>query len=147
MDTPRFKKILVPVDFGPLNAAAIETAAWTAGKSGGRITLLHVIEKVEHLPDESLQAFYTSLEAKAGVKMQALASGLPSALLEGGEIVFGHRAREIVRFAAGHGVDLIVLSSHRFEPQGGLQALSTVSHEVAMLAPCPVLLVKGAARG
>jgi hypothetical protein len=41
-----------------------------------------------------------------------------------------------------HRVDLIAMSSHRFELAGERTSLATISYEVAVLASCPVLLLK-----
>ena len=40
------------------------------------------------------------------------------------------------------GARSFILGSHRVDAEGGARSLSTVSHEVAILAQCPVLLVK-----
>ena len=54
------------------------------------------------------------------------------------EVVFGKPAEEIVRFAAAHRADLIVLASHRIDVPGGEPDLGTVSYKVSFLAPCPI---------
>jgi nucleotide-binding universal stress UspA family protein len=58
------------------------------------------------------------------------------------EVVFGHRAPEIVRYAAEVGADLIVLTSHRIDLQNPAAGWGTVSYKVGILAQGPVLLVK-----
>jgi nucleotide-binding universal stress UspA family protein len=58
------------------------------------------------------------------------------------EVVFGHRAPEIVRYAGEIGVDLIVLTSHRIDLEHPAAGWGTVSYKVGILAQCPVLLVK-----
>lgn len=58
-----FVKILVSVDFTPKNEAALEVAVELARRSGGEITLLHVIETLA-LPEEEVRDFYERLEAQ-----------------------------------------------------------------------------------
>jgi universal stress protein A len=58
------------------------------------------------------------------------------------EIVYGDRPEEIVKFAAAHKIDLIVLASHRINPSAVGRDWGTISYKVGLLAQCPVLLVK-----
>jgi nucleotide-binding universal stress UspA family protein len=58
------------------------------------------------------------------------------------EVVFGHRAPEIVRYAGEGESDLIVLKSHRIDLENPAAGWGTVSYKVGILAQCPVLLVK-----
>ncbi len=137
-----FSRILVPVDFSPKNERAMATAREMArGKPGGRVTLLHVIEPVEGEWDKELEGFYEKLESRAAGEMTRLMEFLGDGEFEGESvIVVGNRLKEIVQRAAAY--DLVILSSHPIsldDPQrGGL----TVSYRAAILAPCPVLLVK-----
>ena len=140
-----FSDILVPVDLTEKNRAAVEVAADLARRAEGdaRLTLLHVIETIDHVPFEDLEDFYSTLEEKAEAGLEALAGLLPA----GGpeirrRVVYGHRARAIVDYAVDEGCDLIVLSSHRVDPERRGEDWATISHKVAILAPCPVLLVK-----
>jgi nucleotide-binding universal stress UspA family protein len=57
-------------------------------------------------------------------------------------IAYGRRAAGILDAAAECGADLIVMRSHRVEPGRPGGGLGTLSHEVALLAAVPVLLVK-----
>ncbi len=54
----------------------------------------------------------------------------------------GKPARGIITFAVQSGVDLIVLSSHKVELSEAPKGWGTLSHQVSILCPCPVLLVK-----
>jgi nucleotide-binding universal stress UspA family protein len=58
------------------------------------------------------------------------------------EVVFGHRAPEIVRYAGEIGADLLVLTSHRIDLENPSAGWGTVSYKVGILAQCPILLVK-----
>ena len=52
------------------------------------------------------------------------------------------RAAEIVKYASRNEVDLIVLSSHRIEKIHPAEGWATISYRVAILAHCPVMMVK-----
>jgi len=138
-----FRKILVPVDFTPKNERALERARALAELSHGEITLVHIVETLEDELDDDLAGFYRRLEAKAEEKMTgalgALGAGAFSAR---SAIVLGHRARAIADFAEHERVDVIVLSSHRVDPDKPGHDWMTISYKVAILARCPVLLVK-----
>ena len=144
-----FANILVPVDLTPKNRRAVTTAVELARQSGGAVTLFHVIETID-LPEEELEDFYRRLEKKAAAGMNELAvlaaSTDPAPDTDGVTIhqltAYGDRAREVVRQAEEGSSDLIILSSHRFNPDDPGHNWATISHKVAILSQCPVLLVK-----
>jgi len=148
-----FHDILVPVDLTEKNRVAVEVAAELLRSAGSeadspppRVTLIHVIETIDHVPFEELEDFYDTLQEKAESGLVELAARFEAAEEAQGEVrrrvVYGHRARAIVDFAAENGCDLIVLSSHRVDPERRGEDWATLSHKVAILSPCPVLLVK-----
>ena len=138
-----FKNILVPVDFTEKNHVAIEMTEQLAGHEDGRVTLLHAIETMGEDPDDELKKFYDTLEKRAKRNMQKLVQHMESkGVHPRQEIVYGHRALEIVQFAAESEMDLIVLSSHRVDPNNPGRGWASISHKVAILSECPVLLVK-----
>jgi len=57
-------------------------------------------------------------------------------------VVYGHRSKEIVNYAIENRVDLIIMASHRIDPDRPGYDWSSISYAVAILAPCPVLLAK-----
>lgn len=138
-----FQRILVPVDLAEKNQSALTTAAEMARQNKGTILLLHVIERIEHVPDEELKSFYHRLEQGAQRELSAAAQSLTEQGLSANtHIVFGRRAEEVVRFAIETRADLIVLRSHRYDPQTAKFPVGTLSHQLAVLAQCAVLLVK-----
>ena len=141
--TPLFKRILIPLDFTDKNLRALEVARQLAVQNKASVALLHVIETVEHVPFDELKSFYKKLEDEARARM-ALPSSmfLEKNLVVDPEIVYGKRAEEIVRYAMANQVDLIVLSSHKIGPEQASHGWPTISYRVAVLAQCPVLLVK-----
>ena len=140
-----FRKILVPIDFTEKNATAIALACELAQQTRGELTLLHVIETIEdeEEPDEETQRFYSRLESEARQRLDEATEGLAAGpFARRSEIIFGSRARAIVDYAREQGHDLILLSSRRVDAERPGPEWISISHKVAILAPCPVLLVK-----
>jgi len=136
-----FLRILIPIDLTDKNRSALTLARELAEHSGSTIRLLHVIERIEHISAASLRSFYRRLERVAESKMRSLAKEFfdESPLLQ---VLYGRTTETIVKFAVKHRVDLIVLSSHRVDTRHPERGWATTSHKVAILAQCPVLLVK-----
>ncbi len=138
-----FTKILVPVDLTDSNRAAIEVASQLAAPDNGSVTLLHVIETIADAPFEDMKDFYQRLEEKARKAMVDLAAPLTVIGKQvDQQITYGVRTREIVGYAEEHDIDLIVLSSRQLDPERPEKTWTSISHQVAVLARCPVLLVK-----
>lgn len=136
-----FRTVLVPVDLTPKNRLAVEGARRVLADDG-ELILVHVVETlVDETPE--VEAFYRLLENKAREELSGLlelARSLGAAARS--EILLGHRAEEIVRAAEREQADLIVLASHRLDPERPLVEGLTMSYRVALFAPCPVLLMK-----
>ena len=108
-----FRQLLVPLDFTDKNEAAVTIALETARRDGAEVTLLHVIETIEHVDFDEMSDFYRKLEARAAAKLQVLIHRFIAAGVRGRyEIVFGKRAGSILETAVNEKTDLIVLSSH-----------------------------------
>ena len=67
-----FRQLLVPLDFTDKNEAAVTIALETARRDGAEVTLLHVIETIEHVDFDEMSDFYRKLEARAAAKLQVL---------------------------------------------------------------------------
>jgi nucleotide-binding universal stress UspA family protein len=138
-----FSHLLVPLDFTEKDEAAVTIAIETARRDGAEVTLLHVIETIDHMDFDEMSDFYQRLEARAAAKLAVLVDRCSSAGVRGRfEIVFGKRAQAILEHAMGSATDLIVLSSHRVDRDHPALGLGTISYQVAIVARCPVLLVK-----
>jgi len=138
-----FKRVLVPVDLTAKNEGAVETGRDLAVAFGGSVTLLHIIETLD-LPFEELREFYDRLQARAITHMERLSASLRDAgVTFAVHVTYGDRTERIVRFAGETECDLIVMDSHRVEPGRPGRGPTTISYRVAVLAPCPVLLIKG----
>jgi len=138
-----FKNILVPTDLTKKSEKALDVAVSMVSADAGRITLLHVIETIAEADDEEFRDFYDRLRSRAGKRMEAMIrpyGGEKRAIRS--EIAYGKRAAEIVKYASRNDVDLIVLSSHRIEKIHPAEGWATISYRVAILAHCPVMMVK-----
>jgi nucleotide-binding universal stress UspA family protein len=138
-----FQSVLVPTDLTDQSTPALDVARKLALEDGAHVTVLHVIETLE-IPSEELEDFYQELERKAAGHLERQARQLADAGVKalGRVVVYGHRAEEVVKYAEANGIDLIVLSSHRVDPDNPGLNWATLSYKVAILAQCPVLLVK-----
>jgi nucleotide-binding universal stress UspA family protein len=140
-----FQRILVPVDLTEKSLAAVDAAYEFATQSGAEIVLLHVIERIEHVQFEfeELKPFYERLENSARKGLQEFSERFVANNLSVDQaIVYGQRTKEIVDFAIQNAMDLIIMASHRIDPDRPGHDWSSISYVVAILSPCPVLLVK-----
>ena len=138
-----FKNILVPTDFAPRDVKALEIAFKLCTEENGRVSLIHVVETIDDTDGEEFQPFYDKLTQMASRKMDKIIGRMePVKRHLHTHILYGRRVTEIVRFAKETEVDLIALSSHRIEKARAAEGWATISYRVAILAPCPVLMVK-----
>jgi len=140
-----YDSILVPVDLSDSNKTVFDRTLRFAEAGHTEITLLHVIETVEDIPVEDDEDFYEELRQNADEKMSAWASRFAD---EGfdvtAEITYGRRGQEIVRIAREDDAELVVMRSHVIDPEEAESRgqVGTVSHQVALFAPCSVLVVR-----
>lgn len=141
---PRFKHILVPLDFTPKNQTALDIAFEIAEVNSARVTLLHVVERFEEsAEDDDTAEFYRRMEQRADAELELRAQRFIEASLDTEyKLRTGKRAAEIIQFADQRDVDLIILSSHRIDPAEPVRSLISLSYQVSILSPCPVMLVK-----
>ena len=137
-----FKHILVPTDLTDRSTTALEVAVKMALLEGGKITLLHVVETIEDSECNEFEDFYRKLERRAYRRLNKMAGLFEESVLIEKQITFGKRVGGIVRYAHERDIDLIVLSSHRIEPQDMTSGWGTISYRVSILSHCPVMLVK-----
>jgi nucleotide-binding universal stress UspA family protein len=136
-----FRKILVPVDMTDRHERTLVIAADLATWSKGELTLLHVVQEIHGLSQET--GLYERLEDAARVyldKQLAKLRGRVTAVR--GEIRIGDRGPEVIRYAREISSDLIVLTSHPVDPASPAADWASFSHLIGIASPCPVLLVK-----
>jgi universal stress protein A len=140
-----FQRILVPVDLTEKSLKAVDLAYEFATSLGTEVMLLHVIEIIEHVQFEfeQLKPFYDRLEASARKGLQEFSERFVSNnLAVDHDVVYGQRTQQIIDFAVQNRADLIIIASHRIDPNRPGHDWSSISYAVAILSPCPVLLAK-----
>ncbi len=138
-----FKHILVPSDLTERNRKAMDIATGMGLENEGVITLLHVIETLDEADSEDFKKFYKQLGARADKTIDKLISRYGSQNVNvQKQVLYGKRVYEILNFAATHQVDLIIMSSHKLDPDNATEGWGTISFKVGVLAHCPVMLVK-----
>jgi len=138
-----FQRILVPVDLTEKSLIAVDLAYDLATQSKADVILFHVIETIEHVQFEELKPFYERLEKSARNGLREFSEKFVSNNLKVDQVlVYGHRTKEIVDYAIENRADLIIMASHRIDPDRPGHGWSSISYAVAILSPCPVLLVK-----
>jgi nucleotide-binding universal stress UspA family protein len=146
-----FKRILVPIDGSEHSTKAAEKAIELARIFKSELTLLHVARKydlpdqlkdyikAEHLTAHDMLAIDEATKRViADVKADAEAKGIKKI-----KTVFreGKPARSIVDYASKAQSDIIIMGSRGLsELESAL--LGSVSHKVATLAGCTVMIVK-----
>ncbi|MBW2272075.1 MAG: universal stress protein [Deltaproteobacteria bacterium] len=138
-----FRKILVPVSLNERASEIAEAAAELAQQHSASLTLLHVIEEIEDLDGDETESFYEGLRERAEASLDSWAAKLAERGLEvEREVLIGKRGPAIVRRAESLGCDLVVVGSHKVDPDDPTRSLGTTSHQVALMAGCHVLLVR-----
>jgi nucleotide-binding universal stress UspA family protein len=104
---------------------------------------LHVVETIEGLSEDEDQEFYDQLESTSREHLKQLtdqvaASGVRSRW----EIAFGSDSAEILRYATENDIDLIIVTSPRFDPDNPKASATSLSWKIGMVSPCAVLLMK-----
>jgi nucleotide-binding universal stress UspA family protein len=140
---PRFHHLLIPLDFTEKNLAALNIAFDLAVMNHARVTMLHVIEEIRGDQDAEIVQLYDRFRHRAETELETLSQRFEEAgILVGRKVRIGKPLKEIVTDSIEHGIDLIVMSSHKPDLTKPLETFSTLSYQVSVLCPCPVLLVK-----
>ena len=143
------RRVLHPSDFTSFSRAALRKAIEMAKANRAELLLVHVVSPVVPVPgDEYISPkIYDDLAVSARVSAQKqldkLSAQVKKARVKSRAFVLeGAPAEEIVRFARGRRVDLIVMGTHG---RAGLAKLfvGSVADRVVAAASCPVLTVRG----
>jgi nucleotide-binding universal stress UspA family protein len=139
-----FEHILIPLDGSPLAECVLPHAVALAQAFGSRVTLLQALERGPaadrartvdplgwHLRKAEADAYLGGLAAR----LRKLGLRTESRLLE------GQAAEQIIEFARGHDVELIILSSHG---RSGLSEwnISSVVQKTILRAYMPAMIVR-----
>lgn len=123
--TTTAQQILVATDFSETADAALDVAIRQAQTLGARLHLLHVYSASE----VEVTRLLTDAAARARPDVPVTVAGTR-----------GDPAREILRYATRHPIDLIVLGTHGRTGMSRM-ILGSVAEGVVRLAPCLVLTV------
>ncbi len=138
-----YHNVLVPVDLSQKGAIAIAAAVAVADPPETSITLIHVIETLQDVEYDELESFYGRIKEKAEKTLARWTDELSAKGFEAGaEIVFGRRGAEVLRYADERNVDLIVMTSHSLDRDNPAEGFGTLSHQLALLSGCSVLLAR-----
>jgi nucleotide-binding universal stress UspA family protein len=140
------KNILVPTDFSDTSEVAVTYAQALAEAFGATVHVLHVLrDPASHLPVEALAALPTLREQLAWDAQQRLGkvlAGPEAQKLDVQRVVrMGVPFVDIIGYAKGHDIDLIVMGTHGRGPIKHM-LLGSVAEKVVRKAPCPVLTVR-----
>ena len=133
-----YKKILVPMalDHG-VSQHTLEVAKALCA-AGGQIIALHVHEA----PQGSVAAYLDADIVKEGLERARSELVRKTENIEGvtAELITGHTYRTIIDYAAGHGVDCIIMGSHK--PGFSDYLLGSTAARVVRHATCAVHVVR-----
>lgn len=135
------RRILCPVDFSDDSHAAVGYASSLAAEAGAKLFLVHVDDS--QVPYDAGYAAYIAPPPDPQALLDKLAEVTPTR--EGvefqHELLFGHPAEAIVRFADEHDIDLIVMSTHGRTGVARL-LMGSIAEAVLRRSTCPVLTIK-----
>ena len=138
-----FRNILLPLDLSAAHDRILDSAAELGALHGAQLCLLHVIEIVPGLDEDEMSDFYAGFRQRAQDLLEQHAKQLESRGLPVRQAIrVGKRGREILSYARDEGIDLIMLTSHAATPDVPGWGVGTISHQVALAAPCSVLLIR-----
>lgn len=143
---PRFHHILVPLETAVSSYSAVDVAFELAVQNKASVSLLHIVQAIDagtDGPDEETRQFYSQVCQLAESNLEQLARRFEEASINCEfKVHVGDRLQGILSFASHHKVDLIVMCSHRIDPQHIAETWGTLSYKVSVLCECPVLLLK-----
>lgn len=138
-----YDTILIPVDLSSTNEHVLGTAQTLGTPENTELQLLHVIETLQDEGNGEMNDFYEELREEAEAKMAEWAE----AVAEKGfdvqtTILYGESGPKVTEVADEEEVDLIVMRSHKIDRDDPNVSIGSVSHQVAVFAPCSVYLVR-----
>jgi len=141
--TPKFAKILCPVDLDANAATALDHAALLARQSAGEVVVLHVIATRPGLEeDPTFAELRKPNEDEVRVKLGELARRRLRDVIHEVRVEAGNPSAVIVDVARRLPADLVVIATHR--SGFSRSALGSVAERVVHGAQYPVLIVKNA---
>ncbi|GAB2943954.1 universal stress protein [Hymenobacter coalescens] len=149
------RNILVPTDFSPEAHNAFEVALQLAHRTGGHVTLLHVVDSPGAaglvssggaVGGGGLNGLYMMqlLQATKHRMHQLMAEAAGSApdVPVQDRIETGDIEEAVLEVIKAHHIDLVVVGAHEQGPGSHLFTPDSHAERLVRLAPCPVLTVK-----
>jgi len=145
-DTVLSRQILCPVDFSSCSRLALAFALSVARKADGTITALHIVEAIDGEEEFDRPAYIAELRRRqcetARQSLQELTASFRIGSSEIEHLVgLGRPHREILRHAAEHHADLIVMGVRGRGPID-LTLFGSTTNQVVRRATCPVVTVR-----
>jgi len=135
--------LLIPVDLSSTNESVLDRARELATPDHTRVLLHHAIETLQDEEPGEMDDFYADLQHEAEKKLGTWTDDLAEDGFDANSMItYGERGPEITRVAEEHDADLLVMRSHRVDRDDPDSPVGTVSHQVAVFAPCSVYLVR-----
>jgi nucleotide-binding universal stress UspA family protein len=129
------KSILCPTDFSPKSDAALRYAIALARTYEAKLFVLHCTETTTTIDDPARDKFKKKVEASV---MRWTGVGHCTPANYEGIIISGVPDEAIIKTAAEHHIDLIVMSSRRRPVAAAM--LGSIAEAVCRTAPCSVLI-------
>jgi len=139
-----YQRILVPLDGSELAETALDYARDIAGELGLTMTILHVYNPAEREFVTMREGYINGivdLVCRQLGEQYGRDRGFPGQVQ--GELVIGHAAEEILRYADRNNIDLIMMATHG---RSGIKrwAIGSVADKVVRATKKPVMLVRAA---
>jgi nucleotide-binding universal stress UspA family protein len=149
----RMRTILVPTDFGPSAARAVEYAQLLAGRFDSRLHLLHVLAPapiaVDPLGARGLSLGVAELlrdcEEQCRKQLDGVRIGPSLARRVTRTVLTGQPVATILDYVDANGIDIVVMGTHGRGPVQHV-ILGSVAERVVRHCRAPVLTVHAAAR-
>ena len=134
----RIRRILVPVDFSPASAKAVESAMTIANQFNAVLTILHVVDINARIQAEDSESFLTRLWCESASRLHDLGRSLSGQAEARTMIEQGLPWETIVE--KSHDFDLVVLGKDKARKRWNLFSRHT-AQRVIECAACPVMVV------
>jgi nucleotide-binding universal stress UspA family protein len=139
-----FRTIVLAVDGSPSSDHAVDVAGKLASELTSKIIAVHV---VEHMGGRAgavpVHADESSLQGRISAQVDKLKQSGVDASLQFAEGILGGPAHVIAEVATNEGADVIITGTRGHSPVAGL-VVGSVAQRLLHIAPCPVLVVRGA---
>lgn len=149
-------QILVPTDFSPEAHNAFEVATHLAYRTGGHITLLHVIDAprasgiittggtagAAPMNDVFMMQLLQRTKRHMHELMAEVARTHPEVPVQDRIAIGSDVDEQILDMVRELHIDMVVIGAHVHTPAAGVLASSSHAERLIRLAPCPVLTVK-----